>query len=128
MDTLEITLLIIGIISSVLLFVFGIISIIYFKKEAKRKQNEIEVNEKIDSSTDVLSPLFGSEDNILNISSRGSRTSIELKDISKIDEDKIKEAFDDVMFMGNKVVFIIGEKSKEFASILEEKIKSKSSE
>ena len=47
---------------------------------------------------------------------------MELNDITLVDIDKIKEIYKDVLFTNNKVVFVVGEKSKEFAAQLEKKI------
>lgn len=109
------------------LAVIILLLVLILKKKQKKKylQQEQKVQQEINKSTDQLTPLFGNNDNIKQITNRGSRTTVEVKDIAKIDEDKIKSTFEEVMFMGNKIIFVIGEKSATFAKMLEDKINHK---
>lgn len=102
----------------------GIIALIIVsvKRNNRIKQSEVAAANKVEESTSDLAFLFGSKKNIKEITSTGSRVSVELNDISKVDIQKIKEIYKDVLFNNNKAVFVVGEKSKEFASLLEKKL------
>lgn len=91
----------------------------------RRKQIEASENaaaEKVRSAASHLSSLFGGNENILQISSKGSRVTVTVKDPSAVEKKEIDKTLDSVMYMGNKVVFIIGEKSEEFQKLLSENI------
>lgn len=98
---------------------------IYLVKQNKKKKKE-NAEKKIDSEikevTSSLKDKFGGKDNILEISSKGSRVTVLLKDISLINKDEINKTFDNVMFMSNKVVFLIGSDSEKFKQLLEDNI------
>lgn len=115
-------LLVVIIVASIL--VLGLIAyLVYFiQKKKKIQESEEAASQVVDESTSDLAKLFGSKKNIKAITSTGSRVSVELNDITLVDIDKIKEIYKDVLFTNNKVVFVIGEKSKEFAAQLEKKI------
>ena len=53
----------------------------------------------------------------------GSRVTVLIKDIEKVNKEEIQKQFDSVMFMGNKIVFVIGSMSEEFSALLKEKTK-----
>lgn len=99
--------------------------VIYLVKQNKKKKKQ-NAEKKIDSEIkEVASSLkdkFGGKDNILEISSKGSRVTVLLKDISLINKDEINKTFDNVMFMSNKVVFLIGSDSEKFKQLLEDNI------
>lgn len=99
-----------------------VIIVLISRKQAKIKASEKAVDEKIKSSASTLSLCFGGNDNIKEISQRGSRVSVLVDDMSKVDKTKIDTTLNSVMYMGNKVVFIIGSKSEEFSKLLEENI------
>lgn len=108
------------------LFVIIIIVLaIYLVKQNKKKKKQ-NAEKKIDSEikevTSSLKDKFGGKDNILEISSKGSRVTVVLKDISLINKDEINKTFDNVMFMSNKVVFLIGSDSEKFKQLLEDNI------
>ena len=92
------------------------------RQDKKRKQSEIAVNQKVEESADKLSGCFGGKDNILSISQKGSRVSVSVKDIQLVDHDEINKELSSVMFMNNKVVFVIGSKSEEFSKLLQANI------
>ena len=116
------------ILLSTLIPLFVIITLIlaiYLVKQNKKKKKE-NAEKKIDSEikevTSSLKDKFGGKDNILEISSKGSRVTVLLKDISLINKDEINKTFDNVMFMSNKVVFLIGSDSEKFKQLLEDNI------
>ena len=96
--------------------------IIAYNNSKKEKESEKEVSNKIESSTNELSTLFGSSDNVESINNSSSRVTITVKDTTKLDTKKIEEQFKDVLFTGNKVVFVVGEKAEEFSNQLKNKI------
>ena len=107
-----------------LVVVPGIVVLIVFTtiKKKRIQQSEIAASNKVEESTSDLAKAFGSKSNIKRITSSGSRVTVELVEISKVNTDKIKEIYKDVLFTNNKAVFVVGEKSKEFASQLENKL------
>lgn len=121
MSTAALVMLIIGII----IFVVGVTSfiVVLFYKKSKIKKSEVAITNKVEESTSDLAKLFGSKSNIESITTTGSRVSVNLKDITLVDTNKIREIYNDVLFTNSKAVFIVGEKSKEFANQLENKLK-----
>ena len=89
------------------------------KKKKIRLSNE-QADKKVEDSAKTVSSAFGGKENILNISSQGSRVSITLKDISLADKEKINSQFQDARYRGNKIILVIGSKSEEFRKKLEE--------
>lgn len=89
------------------------------KKKKIRLSNE-QADKKVEDSAKTVSSAFGGKENILNISSQGSRVSIALKDISLADKEKINSQFQDARYRGNKIILVIGSKSEEFRKKLEE--------
>jgi phosphotransferase system IIB component len=110
------------VVAIVLVAVAIVIIILISRKQAKIKASEKAFDEKIKSSASTLSLCFGGNDNIKEISQRGSRVSVLVDDMSKVDKTKIDTTLNSVMYMGNKVVFIIGSKSEEFSKLLEENV------
>ncbi len=112
---------------AVCLVVGALIGVILAINKKKRiKESEKKVEEKIQTSASHLSTLFGGKDNILEITSRGSRVSVTLKDMNIVDKDAIMKELDSCMFMGNRIVFIIGSKSADFEKLLSENIEKQS--
>ena len=89
------------------------------KKKKIRLSNE-QADKKVEDSAKTVSSAFGGKENILNISSQGSRVSITLKDISLADKEKINSQYQDASYRGNKIILVIGSKSEEFRKKLEE--------
>ncbi len=96
------------------------------RKNRKIQESERKADQKMEESASHLSLLFGGKENIKEISSRGSRVSLQVIDMDKIDKDAITKELDSVMFMGNKIVFVIGSKSEEFEKLLNENIDKQS--
>ncbi len=103
---------------AVLIIALAIFITLKLIKNKKIKDSEIKVEQKIESSTASLATCFGGKDNIIDVKTTGSRVTVEVKDISLINKDSILKQFDQSMFMGNKIVFIIGSKSEEFRKAL----------
>ena len=110
------------VIAIVLVAAAVIIIVLISRKQAKIKASEKAVDEKVKSSASTLSLCFGGNDNIKEITQRGSRVSVLVNDMSKVDKTKIDATLNSVMYMGNKVVFVIGSKSEEFSKLLEENV------
>lgn len=94
--------------------------IISYNKKKKIAESEAEVNEKVEQSASRLALCFGGNDNISKITTAGSRVTVMVNDPSKINKDDINKELDNVMFMGNKIVFVIGSKSEDFSNLLKE--------
>ncbi|MFA6830151.1 MAG: hypothetical protein WCR67_05575 [Bacilli bacterium] len=107
----------------VLVGVFFIIR--HFIHSSKVKKGEENVQKALVSTTDSLADKFGGKDNILSITQSGSRVSVIVSDIKLIDKDGITKAIDNVMFMGTKIVFVIGSDSSKFKELLESKAANK---
>ncbi len=86
-----------------------------------KKQDRI-VDEKVKSSAKELSDKFGGRDNIVEITQRGSRVIVSVRDPLKVHKEEITSALDSVMFMDKKIVFVIGTKSELFKTLLEENV------
>lgn len=109
------------------LVIGALISVIFIINKKKRiKESEKKVEEKIQTSASHLSTLFGGKENILEITSRGSRVSITLKDMNTVDKEAIMKELDSCMFMGNRIVFVIGSRSGDFEKLLSENIEKQS--
>lgn len=89
------------------------------KRKKIRKSNE-EANKKVEDSAKTIATAFGGKANILSITKQGSRVTLELKDPSLADKEKINTEFKDARYRGNKVTLIIGSRSEEFKTLLEE--------
>lgn len=111
-------------IAVAVVLVIGLVVFLVLKANKKKKIEaaEKEVQEKISSSTSELADKFGGNDNILEITKSGSRVTVLVKDPLKIEKEAIKETIDNVMFMGSKVVFVIGSDSEIFKNLLESKV------
>ena len=89
---------------------------IVIKKSKSRKEIE---NSKKQNSTFL--EIFGGEENIISCEAKGSRLVLVLTDYSKLDEVKLKEnGVTSLIKATNKVTLIIGEKSKELETFINE--------
>lgn len=111
---------------AVLVVLAVVLIVLKVVKNKRIRESERKADQKIEESASHLSLLFGGKENIKQISSRGSRVSLEVLDTSKIEKEAITKELDSVMFMGNKIVFIIGSKSEEFERLLNENIDKQS--
>ena len=114
------------VVLAVLVVLAVVLIVLKVVKNKRIKESERKADAKIEESASHLSLLFGGKENIKQISSRGSRVSLEVVDTSKIEKEAITKELDSVMFMGNKIVFIIGSKSEEFERLLSENIDNQS--
>lgn len=89
---------------------------------SKIRKSDEEANERVEQSAGNLSTCFGGNDNIVSISQQGSRVTVLLKNPELIDKEAIDKELSSVMYMGSKVVFVIGSKSEEFSRLLKENI------
>ncbi len=121
MPTTYIILIVIIAVIAVILVILSIY-LIHKKKiaDSNRKADEI-----VQSSAIKVSDKFGGRDNIVQISSKGSRVTVLVKDPTIVDKESISSILEQVMFMGDKVVFVIGSKSEYFKELLEENVDKK---
>lgn len=114
----------------ILIIVLGVIAllgvIVYITLKTKRnkqiKEADEAVEQKVETSASHLSTCFGGNDNIVEIKQSGSRVNVLVKDPAKVDKEAIDKELSSVMYMGNKIVFIIGSKSEDFSRLLQENI------
>ena len=96
---------------------------IFFVVDKMRKRHEDQkIEEKVKTSAKELSDKFGGRENIVEIVQKGSRVIVTVKDPVAVDKDEISRSLDSVMFMSNKIVFVIGTKSEQFKALLEENV------
>lgn len=96
---------------------------IFFAVDKMRKRHEDQkIEEKVKTSAKELSDKFGGRENIVEIVQKGSRVIVTVKDPVAVDKDEISRSLDSVMFMSNKIVFVIGTKSEQFKALLEENV------
>ncbi len=115
--------LIIVLVALVVVLVAAVILYLHFRKKKMVKEAEEKINQKVEQSAGKLSNCFGGNDNIVSITQKGSRVTVQLKDISLANKEEINKELSSVMFMNNKVVFVIGSMSEEFSRLLEENVK-----
>lgn len=103
----------------VLLIVAFIIAIVKRVKLAKKynpKKNKVDEGKQA-----LLLEAFG-EDNIISAAVEMSRLTVEVKDVDKVNTDKIKEAgANGVLLVGNKVKCSFGEQASEVCNLLQNK-------
>lgn len=116
------TLIVVIVICCVLIIALGIIIAFKVSKNKKIRLSEEKANQKVEEAASHLSLCFGGNDNIESVSQKGSRVTILVKDMSLVEKTKIDEELSSVMYMGNKIVFVIGSKSEDFSKLLKENI------
>lgn len=106
------------------LIIIAVLTIYFIKQNKKKKKENAEkkIDNEIKEVTSSLKDKFGGKDNIIEISSKGSRVTVIVKDISLINKEEINKTFDNVMFMSNKIVFLIGSDSEKFKQLLEDNV------
>lgn len=112
---------IIGAVAFAVIVIIVIVAIVLARKH-KARQADIEVEAKIDSTTTTLADSFGGRDNIEEVTQTGSRVTVKVRDPLRVDKGKIQSVIPNGMFMGNKIVFVIGSQSRTFQEMLDEKI------
>lgn len=98
--------------------------VLHISKNKKIEESEKHIEETIEKSTSKLADCFGGKHNIESVTQTGSRVSILVKDVSIIDKEAINKELPNVMYMGSKIVLIIGSESEDFKKKLDEKLKS----
>lgn len=114
--------IVISAVAIALLAALAVFFIVRGIKSAKIRKSDEQADEKVEESAGNLSTCFGGNDNIVSISQQGSRVTVLLKNPGIIDKECINRELSSVMYMGNKVVFVIGSKSEEFSKLLKENI------
>ena len=115
------TMIILIIVAIVVVVILTLLSIYLIHKKKIRDSNR-QADEKVQTSAIEVSDKFGGRNNIEQISSKGSRVTVLVKDPTIVDKEGINMILEQVMFMGNKVVFVIGSKSEYFKELLEENV------
>ena len=118
----QIVLIIIIVVCCLLFVALGVIVALKVSKNKKIRLSEEKANQKVQEAASHLSLCFGGNDNIESISQKESRVTILVKDMSLVEKTKIDEELPSVMYMGNKIVFVIGSKSEDFSKLLKENI------
>lgn len=113
LSTLQISLLVIGIIIALMLL---IIAFYFISKNSKKKSSSILANKII--------TLLGGKDNILSLSSKGSRLIVSLKNKDLLNENELKQiGVSSIINMSNKTILVIGEISKEIETLFNQNTK-----
>ena len=107
-------------VAAALLIALVVLGIIRYNKKKKIEAADKAVDEKVEQSASKLALCFGGNDNIKQITTAGSRVTVLLEDPTKVNKEEINQELANVMFMGNKVVFVIGSKSEDFSNLLKE--------
>ena len=95
-----------------------LITLIIFFLLNRNKTKKIDKTTYSISTNDWLDSL-GGKDNILEISSRGSRLTLSLKEISLINETKLKElGVTSLLKMSNKLILVIEENAAKIEEII----------
>lgn len=113
----------VAIAATIVIAAFLVWLICFIIRKRNIKKSDLKVDEKIKESTSSVASYFGGKKNIKEILSKGSRVSVEVEDIKLVDRPQISAHFESVIFMGNKIVFVVGSKSESFAEELQNNIK-----
>lgn len=108
-------------VGCLVVIVAAIIIIVVVRKQQMIKQSNQEADDRVSLVASTISKCFG-ENNIEDITQNNSRVTIIVKDISKVNKEEIQKELDSVMYMGNKIVFVVGSKSEEFYKSLKENL------
>lgn len=118
----DIVLVVTGVIASLAIIVLTVILIVRHIKMKKIKQSDEEVKKEVVTKASDLAKKLGSSENIEKIENHSSRVVVYVKDMSLVNKDEINTVLDNVMYMNNKIVFVIGSHGEEFKTLLEENI------
>ena len=94
--------------------------LLVIRKKRKVKASDKQAEIKMTNSANAISDKFGGYSNIVSITQRGSRVTVSVVNPDLVLKKDIVTIMDNVMFMGNKVVFVIGSHSEEFQKLLSE--------
>ncbi len=89
-------------------------------RRGKIKKSNAEADQVVNEKAKEVSDSFGGKDNITSIRSSGSRVTVTVENPDIVNRDEINASLENVMYMGNKIVFVIGSKSETFKELLEE--------
>lgn len=103
------------------IIIAAIIIVVIIKKHKMIEKSNQEADDKVSEVASTISKCFG-ENNIEDITQNNSRVTLIVKDIAKVNKEEIKKELDSVMYMGNKIVFVVGSKSEEFYKLLKENL------
>lgn len=101
----------------ILVFVLFLILFLLKKKKNKKKQ------EIIDNYYQTIIACVGGIDNIVQISSTGSRLSFVLKDFNKLDENKLKEIqITGIFKTSTKITLIVGSLANQYCTYIQKEL------
>lgn len=112
----------IGVVALVAFIVILTIVLVRYFKKRKIKESDEKVKTEVKDKASSLASKLGDNSNIEKIENNGSRVTVYIKDMDKVDKDAINSVIDNVMYMNNKIIFLIGSHSEEFKTLLEENI------
>ena len=99
----------------VVLILISLLVLLLINRKKVNKKEEIKIST---SSNDWIISL-GGEDNIIETSSKGSRLTLNLKDITKIDETKLKElGVSSILKMSNKLILVLEDNASKIEQII----------
>ncbi len=107
----------VALLASVVVFI-----IVKIAKNKKIQESEEQANRVVAETASALASCFGGNENIKGITQRGSRVTIEVNDPLAVNKEEIDSHFQGAMYMGNKVVLVVGSKSEEFSKLLQENV------
>ncbi len=108
--------------AAVVVIVAAVIIILRVIKHNKIKKSNEEADQIVNEKAKEVSDSFGGKENIVSIQSSGSRVTVLVENPDIVNRDEINNSLENVMFMGKKIVFVIGSKSETFKELLEENI------
>ena len=106
----------------VVVIIVAVLIILKILKDKKIKQSNERADELVKEKASTLALEFGGKDNIKAIEQRGSRVSVEIADMTKVNKEKIEAEFSNPLFMENKIIFVVGSKALEFKNELESRL------
>ncbi len=120
MSTNMIITIVLSVVLGVLFLTLLGLSLYTMIKKHKIKKSEQKVTQQINDSTTGLILALGGKDNIKTVEVMGSRVRVLLNDYEKINREEVLKLHDSVLFMNDKVTFVVGSLSQEFAAKLNE--------
>ncbi len=99
-----------------------VLIVLKVNRNRKIRQSEIEADQAVETKAKEVSDSFGGKENIISITQSGSRVTVIVENPDIVEREEINNSLENVMFMGKKIVFVIGSRSETFKDLLEENI------
>ncbi len=99
-----------------------VLIVLKVNRNRKIRQSEIEADQAVETKAKEVSDSFGGKENIVSITQSGSRVTVIVENPDIVEREEINNSLENVMFMGKKIVFVIGSRSETFKDLLEENI------